>query len=286
MENEKKEKIILQLRDVSLSIRSEKRGVPEKKILQDISFDLVRGQHLGIVGDSGAGKSMTMYAVADLLPSSVRNLTGSIAFSDGANIIGMDARKRREICTKNVAIILQDSINSLNPYRKVYDQLAENYLHFHPGASRSEVMQSITEGIRAVGIDSGAENLSGFPRQFSGGERQRLAIYMALQTGAEILLADEPTTALDAIHQKILLDLICDICEKHQKTLIFISHNLALVSRVCDSCIVMDQGRIIERGTCREVFGNPQHPQTRSLTAGTRELLHAGRQEGNNTERG
>ena len=275
MDNVKTGDKILQVKNVSLTIKSEKRGVPDKTILQDITFDLCRGEHLGIVGDSGAGKSMTMYAIADLLPFSSRDLTGSIMFGDGNDIISMDHKKRREVCTRNAAIILQDSMNSLNPYRKVYDQLLENYLRFHPGQNKNEAKDAVAEGIRSVGIDAGMENLRGYPRQFSGGERQRLAIYMALQTGAPILLTDEPTTALDAIHQKILIELIEKICEDHHKTLIFISHNLALVSRICQSCLVIDQGRIIERGSCRDVFSAPKHPHTRELVEGTRKLLNS-----------
>lgn len=267
-----KQNVILQVRDLSFSVCNEQKNEPEKEILKKISFDLMRGQHLGVVGDSGAGKSMTMYAIADLLPIDKRHLTGSITFSDGSEIIGMNAKERRRTCTKNVAIILQDSMNSLNPYRKVYDQLVENYLYFHPKSGKNEAKEVIIEGIHSVGIDTSMENLSGYPRQFSGGERQRLAIYMALQTGAEILLADEPTTALDAIHQKILIDLIGKICEEHHKTLVFISHNLALVSRMCDSCVVIEKGEIIESGTCREVFGNPKHPHTKQLVEGTRNL--------------
>lgn len=241
---------ILEVQDLCLNIRN---GKKISSILKNISFNLHSGQHLGIIGNSGAGKSMTMYALANLLPERTTEITGRIVYDGGQDILKMSKKEKRSFCAEKTAIVLQDSINALNPYRKIYTQLEENILHFHPD-EKGNVRKRIEEMMDIVGLSSDASILNRYPGQFSGGMRQRIAIAMALESNARILIADEPTTSLDAVNQMNLVRFLKKICTERHLTLLFISHNPGIVSMLCEDVLVMKNGEIIDRGKTVEVF--------------------------------
>lgn len=241
---------ILEVRDLCLNISSGKKVAA---ILKNVSFDLHSGQRLGIIGNSGAGKSMTMYALTNLLPERTTEITGSIVFNGQHDILKMPKKEKRLLCSEKTAIILQDSMNALNPYRKIYTQLEENILHFHP-EEKENVRKRIEEMMAVVGIPADAATLNKYPGQFSGGMRQRIAIAMALESNARILIADEPTTSLDAINQMNLVRFLKKVCEERELALIFISHNPGIVSMLCEDVLVMKSGEVIDCGKTDEVF--------------------------------
>lgn len=260
--------VILNVNSLSLELLDGKTVSP---ILNNISFTLKRGQRCGIVGSSGAGKSMTMYCLADLLPEKNSRLQGSICYYGKQDILKMGRKEKRLYCSKHTAVILQDSMNALNPYRTVCCQLEETVLHHHR-MSRREAKIRIAETMNRIGLSSDRKILERYPGQFSGGMRQRIAIAMALESDAEILIADEPTTALDAINQMDFVRFLDELCRERQLSLLFISHNLGLVDMLCDDVLVMNQGEIIERGSVKDVFSNPKEIYTRQLIEGTRKL--------------
>lgn len=260
--------IILEVKNLNLKIKDENTV---HDILNNVSFQLREKQRLGIIGGSGAGKSMTMYALSNLLPEKNIIIDGSICYYGVHDILKMKKKEKRKFCSENTAIILQDSINALNPYEKVYKQMEET-VRFHHNMTKEQAREKIKEMMSIIGLDGDMEILNKYPDQFSGGMRQRIAITMALESNANILIADEPTTSLDAVNQKKLVSFIKQICRDRGLTLIFISHNLGLVSMLCENVLVMQNGEIIERGTVEEVFSHPAEPYTKALVNGTKEL--------------
>ncbi|MGL4791930.1 MAG: ATP-binding cassette domain-containing protein, partial [Anaerotignaceae bacterium] len=216
--------------------------------------------------------SMTMYAITGLLPEKNSTISGEIIFHNQFNILKMNSKQKREFCSKNSAIILQNSINALNPNEKIYKQLMETVL-LHNKISKQEAMKKILEVLKEVDIEPTEDNLNKYPHQFSGGMRQRIAIAMALQSPAKLLIADEPTTSLDAINQMKLAKLIKRICQQRNLSLIYISHNLGLVDIMCEKVIVIHNGEIVEEGLTKEVFSSPQNAYTKELVEGTKMLL-------------
>lgn len=261
---------VLTVENLSLKMKDGKKVSP---ILNNISFTLERGGRLGIVGSSGAGKSMTMYVLANLLPERTTQITGRVLYDGKHDILQMSRKEKRKYCSEHTAIILQDSMNVLNPYRKIYSQMEENIRHHHR-VSKAAARDRIREMMAVIGINGDMAVLNRYPGQFSGGMRQRIAIAMALESNAEILIADEPTTALDVVNQMNFVRFLKKICEEKGLSLLFISHNLGLVSMLCEDVLVMGRGEIIERGTVDSVFSNPQQAYTRKLVEGTRALLH------------
>ena len=257
---------LLDIKDLNVSIKNQKKIIP---VLNKVTFSVKKGESIGIIGQSGAGKSMTMYAITDLLPPSA-SVTGSIVFYGKDDILQMKAKDRRRYCSKNAAIILQDSINALTPYKKIYDQLEETVI-FHHGFSKSEAKDRIYEMMKLFSIDT--DTLGKYPHQFSGGMRQRIAIAMALESDADLLIADEPTTSLDVISQMKFIRFIEKIREEKEITLLYISHNLGLVDMLCDYAYVMKNGEVVEHGTTKEIFSAPKNEYTKEMVNGTKELV-------------
>ena len=259
---------ILEVKNLNLSALNGKNST---QILRNVSFELEYGARIGLVGHSGAGKSMTMSVITG---STEKNMIidGSVLFgidADKVDILQMNEKQRRKFCSQNVAIVPQDSINALNPYRCVRDQVIET-IRFHKRLSRAQANEQFEDLMKSIDIDSNISKK--YPYQFSGGMRQRIAIAMALESNAKILIADEPTTALDAINQLKLIEFINAICSQREIALIYISHNLSLIANICEQVLIMKGGEIIESGKMEDVFSSPKERFTKELIEGTRKL--------------
>jgi ABC-type dipeptide/oligopeptide/nickel transport system ATPase component len=242
--------------------------------VRDVGFRLKAGETLGIVGESGSGKSACVSALMGLIPTPPARITGSASFL-GQDLILSDKAALRKIRGERIAMIFQDPMTSLNPYQRIIDQVAEP-LRIHREVSKEEARAKAIEALEAVGIPNASERAYNWPHEFSGGMRQRVMIAMAMITEPEILIADEPTTALDVTVQRQILELIKSLQQKHGMAVIFISHDLAVVSKVCSRILVMQKGRIVEAGNSEDVMRNPQHPYTRGLLQCTPALHEPG----------
>lgn len=234
------------------------------RAVDGVSFSLERGETLGIVGESGSGKSVTCYSIMGLVPQPPGRIESGTASFDGIDLLRCPPTQARAIRGKRVSMIFQDPMTSLNPYLRISDQLIEPLL-IHEKIPRSAALQRGVEALEMVGINDAAKRMQLYPHEFSGGMRQRVMIAMALITKPELLIADEPTTALDVTVQAQILELI----KKRQRELgmavIFITHDLGVVSGLCDRVQVMYAGRIVESADTRALFHAPRHPYTRAL---------------------
>ncbi|MDA0768166.1 MAG: ABC transporter ATP-binding protein [Verrucomicrobia bacterium] len=231
---------------------------------EDVSFTLEKGQSIGIVGESGSGKSVTCYSLLGLIPQPPGRIHSGKALFDGLDLLAMPEKDLRKIRGNRISMIFQDPMTSLNPYLKISKQLTEP-LEIHEGLSSRAALPKAIESLEAVGIPNAAERIHSYPHEFSGGMRQRVMIAMALITHPEILIADEPTTALDVTVQKQVLDLIKDRRRDLGASAILITHDLAVVAENCDIVHVMYAGRIVESAPSAELFKNPRHAYTRAL---------------------
>jgi peptide/nickel transport system ATP-binding protein len=233
--------------------------------VQHLSFHVERGETLAIVGESGCGKSLTSLAVMDLLPSSARRSATKLEL-DGQGLLGLSEREMSDIRGNLMSMIFQEPMTSLNPAYTIGDQLGEA-LRRHRPVSRAEARERAVTLLEKVGITGAAGRLRQYPHQLSGGLRQRVMIAMALMCGPDLLIADEPTTALDVTIQAQILHLLADLQREFDMGLILITHDLGVVSRVADRIAVMYAGEIVEEGTARQIFRNPSHPYTQGLLA-------------------
>jgi oligopeptide transport system ATP-binding protein len=234
------------------------------RAVDGVSFDLERGETLGIVGESGSGKSVTCYSIMGLIPQPPGRIESGSAVFDGTDLLSAPAAQVRAIRGKRIAMIFQDPMTSLNPYLRISEQLIEPLL-IHEKLSKPEALKRGLAMLEAVGINDAAKRMSLYPHEFSGGMRQRVMIAMALITKPELLIADEPTTALDVTVQAQILELIKAMQRELGMAVIFITHDLGVVSGLCDRVQVMYAGRIVERADTRTLFKAPQHPYTRAL---------------------
>jgi peptide/nickel transport system ATP-binding protein len=233
------------------------------EVVKDLDFDLEKGGALGIVGESGSGKSMTSLAVMGLLPKGAKR-TGSIKF-DGTELTALPERAMRSYRGDRIAMIFQDPLSSLNPYYTVGTQIAEAYRSHRSGVTRRQARTVAIEAMERVHISDAARRVDHYPHQFSGGMRQRVMIAMTLSMEPELIIADEPTTALDVTVQAQILDLLAEIRRDTGAGLILITHDLAVVSEVTDHIVVMRDGDLVEQGTAERIFTDPQEPYTRML---------------------
>ena len=234
------------------------------KAVDDVSFSVDRGETMGIVGESGSGKSVTCYSLLGLIPMPPGKIEGGTAMFDGKDLLSQPEAELQKIRGKRIAMIFQDPMTSLNPYLKISTQLIEP-LQLHLNLGKEEALDRAVQELSEVGIPEPGKRIHSYPHEFSGGMRQRVMIAMALITRPEILIADEPTTALDVTVQKQVLDLIRKRQEELGTAVIFITHDLAVVSEVCDYVNVMYAGRIVESAPKAELFKSPKHAYTRAL---------------------
>ena len=251
---------VLELRNVSISyfVRA-----GEMRVVPNISFKLGQGEALGLVGESGCGKSTVAFAVMQYLGSVGRVTKGQVLF-EGRDLAKMSAQELRAIRGRRIAMVYQDPMSSLNPVIPIGKQLMEvPIIHF--GASEQEAAKRALQMLREVNLPDPESMMGRYPHQLSGGQQQRVVIAMALMAEPSLLVMDEPTTGLDVTVEAAVLDLVARLREKHNTAIIFISHNLGTVVRICDRIGVMYAGELVEEGPITEVFRNPRHPYTRGL---------------------
>jgi oligopeptide transport system ATP-binding protein len=234
------------------------------RAVQDVSFQVAPGETVGLVGESGSGKSVTCYSLLRLLPQPPARIAGGQALFHGIDLLSCPERQLRSIRGKRIAMIFQDPMTSLNPYLRVEEQLIEPLL-IHEGLRRRDARRRAIQALEEVGMPAAEERIRCYPHEFSGGMRQRVMIAMALMTRPELLIADEPTTALDVTVQAQILDVIRQRQRELGTSVIFISHDLGVVAGFCRRVLVMYAGRIVESAPTDALFGRPQHPYNRAL---------------------
>ena len=235
----------------------------EVRAVNGISFNLDKGKVLGIVGESGSGKSVTAYSIMRILVEPGKIVGGEILFN-GEDIVKYSKKQMREFRGKRVSIIFQDPMTSLNPTFTIGNQLREAIL-LHTDRNRTEANARALEMLQLVGVNEPEKRMKQYPHELSGGMRQRVMIAMALACEPDILIADEPTTALDVTIQAQILELMKDLQKKMGMAIIMITHDLGVIADMCDEIIVMYAGRVCERGTVDEIFYNPRHEYTKGL---------------------
>ncbi len=232
--------------------------------VRGISFTLDDSEILGIVGESGCGKSATAKAIVKLLPSYSASISGQILYK-GQDLLGFNETKMQKIRGKEIGMIFQDSMTSLNPTMKIGDQIAEGYLHHHKEANLKNARDYAIQLLELVGIPHPAACVHDYPHVLSGGMRQRAMIAIALAPKPKVIIADEPTTALDVTIQAQILDLMYEIKEKTGTSFILITHDMSVVAGYCDRVLVMYSGKVVENASVNHLFSNPSHPYTQGL---------------------
>ena len=273
---------ILQVRNLNIRFRQDGRVIHAVK---GVSFHVNRGETVALVGESGSGKSVTALSTVSLLPDSAA-IEGSVTY-EGAEMVGASERELRRVRGNDISFIFQEPMTSLNPLHTIEKQIGESLLE-HQGLSGAAARTRTLDLLTKVGIRDPETRLSSYPHQLSGGQRQRVMIAMALANGPELLIADEPTTALDVTIQAQILDLLAELKKAEQMSLLFITHDLGIVRRIADRVCVMKDGEIVEQGPTAEIFEAPKHPYTRKLleaeSTGTPDPVPDGAQEIVSTE--
>ncbi|BET67747.1 ABC transporter ATP-binding protein [Opitutales bacterium ASA1] len=246
------------------------------RAVDGVSFSLEKGETLGIVGESGSGKSVTCYSIMGLVPQPPGRIEGGSALFDGVDLLRCSPAQARAIRGKRVSMIFQDPMTSLNPYLRISEQLIEPLL-VHGMCDRKQALARAVAALDEVGIQDAARRVHFYPHEFSGGMRQRVMIAMALITRPELLVADEPTTALDVTVQAQILELIKRLQQELGMAVIFITHDLGVVAGLCDRVQVMYAGRIVETAATAAVFKKAKHPYTRALEQSIPSLQPKGR---------
>jgi peptide/nickel transport system ATP-binding protein len=231
--------------------------------VRGLSFEIASGESLGLVGESGSGKSVTALAILRLLGSAAR-VDGRIVF-DGRDLLTIDAEAMRQLRGSEIAMIFQEPMTALNPVLPVGEQIAEAVRVHRSWLSRRQVREKVIEAMNAVALPNAAERYKDYPHQFSGGQRQRILIAMAIANRPRLLIADEPTTALDVTVQAQILELLMTLREQFGLAMLFISHDLAVVSQIADRVAVMRHGLLLEQGSRQAIFSQARHEYTRSL---------------------
>ena len=255
-----KDYILLKVNDLEVSFFTH---AGEVKAVRKVSYDLKYGEAMGIVGESGSGKSVSSYALMGIIPEPGKILNGSINFED-KDITKLSEAEMLKLRGKEVGMIFQDPMTSLNPVFTVGSQIDES-LKKHTNLDKKQREKRIIELFELVGINLPEKRLKQYPHEFSGGMRQRVMIAMALACNPKLLIADEPTTALDVTIQAQIIELLKELKEKINMSIIFITHDLGVISEICDKVAVMYAGNIIERGSIDDIFYNPKHPYTLGL---------------------
>lgn len=252
--------ITLQVKDLELWFENDYGA---NKILNGISFDIYKGETLGIVGESGCGKSVTSLSIMRLLQEPPARLKGSIRL-EGKELLTLSDRQMQAIRGNRISMIFQEPMTSLNPVFTIGNQLIETFMQ-HQGLSKAEAWKKGIEMLKMVRIPLPEQRMKEFPYQLSGGMRQRVMIAMALACRPQLLIADEPTTALDVTIQAQVLDLMRNLQKEMGTSIAFITHDLGVVSEMCDRVIVLYCGEVVEEAMAEELFANPKHPYTEGL---------------------
>lgn len=235
------------------------------KAVDGVSFIIHEGETLGIVGESGSGKSVTNLSIMRLIPSPPGKIVGGEVLFEGVDILKMSEAEMRDIRGDKISMIFQDPMTSLNPFLKISTQMIETIRLHNPKMSKKEALERSIEMLKLVGIPSPEKRIFSYPHQFSGGMRQRVMIAQALSCDAQVLLADEPTTALDVTIQAQILELISKINAKMGTAVILVTHDLGVVAGMCDKVCVMYAGRIVETALTDDLYSRPSHPYTEGL---------------------
>jgi oligopeptide/dipeptide ABC transporter ATP-binding protein len=251
---------MLEVRDLHVRISS---GRGEVRAVDGVSFEVTRGEALGLVGESGSGKSMTLRAILGVLPAEARVTSGQVLL-DGVDLVPLGNSALNQIRGPKISMIFQEPMSALNPVMRVGQQIAEGP-QVHLGYSRPRAMERALELMRRVGIPDPERRLRAYPHEFSGGMRQRVMIAIALSCDPEIILCDEPTTALDVTIQDQILRLLSALCRESGVSLVFVTHDLPVVAQICQRVAVMYGGQLVEQGGVREVLLDPRHPYTLGL---------------------
>ena len=246
--------MILEVKNLTISFEG-------KKAVDDVSFSLNPGEIVGLVGESGCGKSLTAFSILGINPPG-STLSGDVFFKN-ENLMKMDFESKRKIRGNKISLIPQDPLSALNPVYTIGEQIVE-ILEVHKGLSREKAILQAIKTLESVNIPNAKQRMSDYPHQFSGGMRQRVLIAMGLVAEPDILIADEPTTALDVTIQLQILEILKELKNKG-KAILFITHDLAVVSELCDKVYVMYLGKIVEAAKTKEIFSNPKHPYTQGL---------------------
>jgi peptide/nickel transport system ATP-binding protein/oligopeptide transport system ATP-binding protein len=251
---------LLDVRDLTVTFHTDRGPV---RALDGVSFTLAEDELLGVVGESGSGKSMTLKAILGVLPPEAKVTSGNVVL-DGTDLTGLSHSALNKVRGRRIAMIFQEPMSALNPVMRVGNQIAEGP-RVHLGMGRAQSVQRALELMRRVGIPDPERRFRAFPHEFSGGMRQRVMIAIALSCDPELILCDEPTTALDVTIQDQILRLLAQLCRESGTSLIFVTHDLPVVAQICHQVAVMYAGRIVERGTVSAVFRAPLHPYTLGL---------------------
>lgn len=258
-----KEKVVLDVQGLQTYFKTDAGIV---KAVDGVSFVVHEGETVGLVGESGCGKSVTNLSVMRLVPSPPGKIVGGKVMYDGKDIMEMSEKELRHIRGNKISMIFQDPMTSLNPFLKISTQMIET-IRLHQNKTKQEAREKAIRMLAEVGIPSPEKRIDCYPHQFSGGMRQRVMIAMALSCNAELLIADEPTTALDVTIQAQILELIKKLNEKFKTAVILITHDLGVVAGMCDKVCVMYAGRIVEYAPTDNLFEHPLHPYTEGLIA-------------------
>lgn len=248
---------LLQVQDLSISFHGQ-------NVVREVGFSLHPGEILGLVGESGSGKSVTARSLLRLDEASGAEVSGSIAFRDTPNLLDLEEEQMRSLRGDRLAMILQDPMTSLNPVHRVGDQVAEVF-RLHRGLGKRAAREEAVRMLASVEMPDPEKCVRRYPHQLSGGQRQRVGIAMALACEPDVLIADEPTTALDGTTQATILDLLRRLRKEQGTSILFITHDFGVVSELCDRVAVLYGGRLVETGTTSDVLRNPAHPYTRAL---------------------
>lgn len=252
---------VLEIRDLRIGLRAN----AEIELLHGVSLNLDRGERVGLVGESGSGKSLLSLSVMGLQPPAIDVRSGSIRVS-GSEVIGSSESALDKLRGQNMAMIYQDPMSSLNPVRSVGKQIIEA-IRAHSPISRGAARRAVIDLLGSVGVRDPHRTVDNYPHEFSGGMRQRVMIAMAISCEPDLLLADEPTTALDVTTQAKIMELLDDLVDQRGMSVIFVTHDIALASSFCSRIDVMRHGEIVESGPTPAVMDDPQHPYTRALLA-------------------
>lgn len=252
---------LLSIEDLSVEFRTDEGTI---RAVDGVSFDVPKGKTLGVVGESGCGKSVTAMSIMQLIPTPPGKFVSGKIMYDGLDILKLPKQALRKIRGNRISMIFQEPMTSLNPVYTVGAQISEA-VRLHQGLKKKQAFDLSVEMLKLVGIPSPAERASVYPHQLSGGMRQRVMIAMALACKPDLLIADEPTTALDVTIQAQIMELMLKLQKDLGMSLILITHDLGVVADVCDEVVVMYAGRVVEKGNVRQIFHNPTHPYTRGL---------------------